>query len=199
MNSIPTISRSISDIARISPYANGMSFAGGDGRSTNFTVDGANFNNKTFGLKPSLPGGGNPISLDAIEEVQVVIAPFDVRQTNFIGAGINAITKSGTDQFKGSAYHYFTNQDMRGNKIQLPVLGEDRDESSKKIYGVTLGGPIIKNKLFFFVNGEYELRPVHRLSPGGLPKMVSPIPNRCFHAQAFPIWKKVRRTSDRQL
>ena len=92
MMQMPTINRSISDIARISPYANGMSFAGGDGRSTNFTIDGANFNNN-FGLSDKLPGGGNPISLDAIEEVQVVVAPYDVRQTNFIGGGINAITK----------------------------------------------------------------------------------------------------------
>lgn len=75
---LPTINRSISDIARISPYASGMSFAGGDGRSTNFTIDGANFNNN-FGLSDKLPGGGNPISMDAIEEVQVVVAPFDVR------------------------------------------------------------------------------------------------------------------------
>ena len=88
LNAMPTINRSIQDIARISPYANGMSFAGGDGRSTNFTVDGANFNNN-FGLSSNLPGGGNPISLDAIEEVQVVIAPYDVRQTNFIGGGID--------------------------------------------------------------------------------------------------------------
>ena len=91
ITSLPTINRSISDIARLSPYASDMSFAGGDGRSTNFTVDGANFNNN-FGLSDNLPGGGNPISMDAIEEVQVVIAPFDVRQTNFIGGGINAIT-----------------------------------------------------------------------------------------------------------
>lgn len=157
MNAMPTINRSIQDIARISPYANGMSFAGGDGRSTNFTVDGANFNNN-FGLSANLPGGGNPISLDAIEEVQVVIAPFDVRQTNFIGGGINAITKSGTNTFKGSAYTYLTNQNMRGNKIGDVDFGE-RPEESTKIYGATLGGPIIKNKLFFFVNGEYELRP----------------------------------------
>ncbi len=157
MNAMPTINRSISDIARISPYANGMSFAGGDGRSTNFTVDGANFNNN-FGLGSNLPGGGNPISLDAIEEVQVVIAPFDVRQTNFIGGGINAITKSGTNAFKGSAYTYYTNQNMRGNKIGDVDFGE-RDEESRTIYGVTLGGPIIKNKLFFFVNGEYEIQP----------------------------------------
>ncbi len=113
---LPTINRSINDIARVSPYSNGMSFSGGDGRSTNFTVDGANFNNN-FGLSSSLPGGGNPISLDAIEEVQVVIAPFDVRQTNFIGGGINAITKSGTNTIKGTAYTYQKNQNMRGNKI----------------------------------------------------------------------------------
>lgn len=157
MTAMPTINRNISDIARISPYANGLSFAGGDGRSTNFTVDGANFNNN-FGLGANLPGGGNPISLDAIEEVQIVIAPFDVRQTNFIGGGINAITKSGTNSFKGSAYSYFTNQNMRGNSIGDIDFGE-RDEESRKTYGVTLGGPIIKNKLFFFVNGEYEIRP----------------------------------------
>lgn len=157
MTNMPTINRSIADIARISPYANGMSFAGGDGRSTNFTVDGANFNNN-FGLSSNLPGGGNPISLDAIEEVQIVIAPYDVRQTNFIGGGINAITKSGTNKFKGSAYTYLTNQNLRGNKIGSVDFG-DRDEESKKIYGITLGGPIIKNKLFFFVNGEFEVRP----------------------------------------
>ncbi|HZH72470.1 MAG TPA: TonB-dependent receptor, partial [Mariniphaga sp.] len=157
MTAMPSINRSISDIARISPYANGLSFAGGDGRSTNFTVDGANFNNN-FGLGANLPGGGNPISIDAIEEVQVVVAPFDVRQTNFIGGGINAITKSGTNTFKGSAYSYLTNQNMRGNSIGDVDFGE-RDKESRTIYGATLGGPIIKNKLFFFVNGEYEVRP----------------------------------------
>lgn len=157
MSTMPTINRSISDIARLSPYTNGMSIAGGDGRSTNFTVDGANFNNN-FGLSSNLPGGGNPISLDAIEEIQVVIAPFDVRQTNFIGGGINAITKSGTNKFKGSAYTYLTNQNLRGNKIGDIDFG-DRDEESRKIYGATFGGPIIKDKLFFFVNGEYELQP----------------------------------------
>lgn len=155
--SMPTISRSISDIARLSPYASGMSFAGSDGRSTNFTVDGANFNNN-FGLSSSLPGGGNPISLDAIEEIQVVVTPYDVRQTNFIGGGINAITKSGTNTFKGSAYTFFTNQDLRGNKIGDYDFGT-RPDASKKIYGVTLGGPIIKNKLFFFVNAETEKKP----------------------------------------
>lgn len=157
MSTMPTINRSISDIARISPYANGMSIAGGDGRSTNFTVDGSNFNNN-FGLSSSLPGGGNPISLDAIEEVQVVIAPFDVRQTNFIGGGINAITKSGTNTFKGSAYTYYNNQEMRGNRIGDTDFGA-RNEESTTTYGATFGGPIIKNKLFFFVNAESVVRP----------------------------------------
>lgn len=155
--SVPTVSRSISDIARLSPYANGLSFAGGDGRSSNFTIDGANFNNN-FGLSEKLPGGGNPISMDALEEMQVVVAPFDVRQTNFIGGGINAITKSGTNQFKGSAYVYYTNQDLRGNRINGEDLGGRADES-KTIYGFTLGGPIIKDKLFFFANYEHESTP----------------------------------------
>lgn len=157
LSAMPTINRSITDITKLSPYSNGMSIAGGDGRSTNFTVDGANFNNN-FGLSSSLPAGGSPISLDAIEEVQVVVAPFDVRQTNFIGGGINAITKSGTNKFKGSAYTYYNNQDMRGNRIGDVQFG-DRDDESKTIYGLTLGGPIIKNKLFFFVNAEKEVRP----------------------------------------
>ena len=101
--SLPTVSRSITDVTRLSPYGgNGMSFAGQDGRTANFTVDGANFNNN-FGLSDGLPGGGSPISIDAIEEMQVVISPYDVRQTNFIGGGVNAITKSGTNQLKGSA------------------------------------------------------------------------------------------------
>lgn len=157
MSSLPMVSRSIADVAKYSPYANGMSFAGGDGRSTNFTIDGANFNNN-FGLSDKLPGGGNPISLEAIEEVQVVVAPFDVRQTNFIGGGVNAITKSGTNTFRGSVYTYFQNQDMRGNRINGSDLGARADES-KLVYGVAVGGPIVKNKLFFFVNYEETKQP----------------------------------------
>ncbi|GHV21126.1 cell envelope biogenesis protein OmpA [Clostridia bacterium] len=157
MRLMPSINRSIADIAKLSPYANGMSFAGGDGRSSNFTVDGANLNNN-FGLSSSLPGGGNPISIDAIQEVQVVIAPFDVRQTNFIGGGVNAITKSGTNTFKGSAYTFVRNQDTRGNRIGDHDFGV-RAKESNTIYGATLGGPIIKNKLFFFGNIESEKSP----------------------------------------
>lgn len=169
MSNMPTVTRSISDIAKLSPYANGMSFAGGDGRSTNFTVDGANFNNN-FGLSDGLPGGGNPISLDAIDEIQVVVAPFDVRQTNFIGGGINAVTKSGTNTFKGTVYGYYNNQDLRGNKIAGKDLG-DRPAESNSTWGVTLGGPIVKNKLFFFVNYEQTKTPgqviKYRANKGG--------------------------------
>lgn len=151
---LPTVSRSITDITRLSPYGgNGMSFAGTDGRTANFTVDGANFNNN-FGLSDRLPGGGNPISIDAIEELQVVIAPYDVRQTNFIGGGVNAITKSGTNTFKGSAYVYHRNENMRGDMAAGNPIAGARAQDRNTLYGATLSGPIIKNKLFFFVNGE---------------------------------------------
>ena len=159
ITALPTVSRSITDVTRLSPYGgNGMSFAGQDGRTANFTVDGANFNNN-FGLSENLPGGGNPISIDAIEEMQVVISPYDVRQTNFIGGGVNAITKSGTNTFKGSAYIYHRNENMRGNQVAGVEVAGARDRDRNTTYGFTLGGPIIKNKLFFFVNAEYSQPP----------------------------------------
>ncbi|MBO4446776.1 MAG: TonB-dependent receptor [Bacteroidales bacterium] len=159
MMSMPTISRSITDITRLSPYGgNGMSFAGTDGRTANFTVDGANFNNN-FGLSSNLPGGGSPISIDAIDELQVVISPYDVRQSNFKGGGVNAITKSGTNTFKGSAYVYHRNENMRGNTVAGTELSGAREVDRNTTYGFTLGGPIIKNKLFFFVNFEYAQTP----------------------------------------
>lgn len=135
-----------------------MSFAGADGRTANFTVDGANFNNN-FGLSENLPGGGNPISIDAIEELQVVISPYDVRQTNFIGGGVNAITKSGTNKFKGSAYVYHRNENMRGDAVNGTQITTARDLDRNTTYGITLGGPIVKNKLFFFVNAELSKTP----------------------------------------
>ena len=159
ITSLPTVSRSITDVTRLSPYGgNGMSFAGADGRTANFTVDGANFNNN-FGLSDNLPGGGSPISIDAIEEMQVVISPYDVRQTNFIGGGVNAITKSGTNTLKGSAYVYHRNENMRGNMAAGKEVSGARDKDRNTTYGFTLGGPIIKNKLFFFVNAEYSTIP----------------------------------------
>ena len=159
ITSLPTVSRSITDITRLSPYGgNGMSFAGSDGRTANFTVDGANFNNN-FGLSSNLPGGGNPISIDAIEELQVVISPYDVRQTNFIGGGVNAITKSGTNTFKGTAYMYHQNENLRGDAVERETINGARAKDSKTTWGMTLGGPIIKDKLFFFVNGEMTKTP----------------------------------------
>ena len=159
IQNLPTVSRSITDVTRLSPYGgNGMSFAGSDGRTANFTVDGANFNNN-FGLNDKLPGGGNPISLDAIEELQVVISPYDVRQTNFIGGGVNAITKSGTNTFKASAYVYHRNENMRGDAIDREQIAGARAKDSQTTYGFTFGGPIIKDKLFVFVNGEMSKIP----------------------------------------
>lgn len=159
IDNLPTVTRNIMDVTRLSPYGgNGMNFGGADGRSSNFTVDGANFNNN-FGLSSGLPGGGNPISLEAIEEMQVVIAPYDVRQTNFIGGGVNAITKSGTNTFKASAYIFHRNENLRGDAVNRQVIPGARDRDSNTAYGFTLGGPIIKNKLFFFVNGEIAKTP----------------------------------------
>ncbi len=156
---LPTVNRSITDVMRLSPYGgNGMSLAGGNGKMTNFTVDGANFNNN-FGLSESLPGNGNPISLDAIEEMQVVISPFDVRQTNFIGGGVNAITKSGTNTYKGTAYIYHKNENMQGDAVDREQITGARERSKTTTYGFTLGGPIIKNKLFFFTSGEMVKSP----------------------------------------
>ena len=159
ITNMPSISRSITDYTRLSPYGgNGMTFAGQDGRTANFTVDGASFNNN-FGLSSNLPGGGNPISIEAIEEMQVVISPFDVRQTGFIGGGVNAITKSGTNTFQGSAYIYHQNENMRGDAIEGEQINGAREKDRKTTYGFTLGGPVIKDKLFLFVNGEMQKVP----------------------------------------
>lgn len=150
---LPTISRSIGDIAKLSPYYGGSnSFAGGNGKSANFTLDGANLNNN-FGLSSDLPGGGSPVSMEALDEVQLVVAPFDVRQTNFIGGGVNAVTKSGTNTFKGTAYYYYSDENMHGNRVDGKQNSEP-DPQSSKTYGFTLGGPIIKDKLFFFTSYE---------------------------------------------
>ncbi len=154
INSLPTIERSLTDFTRLTPQANGNSFAGRDGRYNNVQIDGANFNNG-FGLSSDLlPGGrSQPISLDAIEEVSVNIAPYDVRQSGFTGAGVNAITRSGSNQFTGSAYGFYRNQDYSGREVADFEIDE-QDQASSRTLGFRLGGPIIKNKLFFFVNAE---------------------------------------------
>jgi hypothetical protein len=160
ITTLPSISRSISDFTRLSPLAGGSNaFAGRDGRLNNINIDGANFNNN-FGLSTSnMPGGdAQPISLDAIEEVQINVAPFDVRQANFTGAGINAITKSGTNKLSGSVYSYYRDQNFNGRWVGSDTI-PPKTKTSTKIFGGRLGGAIIKNKLFFFVNGEYESSP----------------------------------------
>lgn len=157
MNALPTINRTITDFTRLTPQANGNSFAGRDGRYNNLQIDGANFNN-AFGLSNNvLPGGrSQPISLDAIEEIQVNIAPYDVRQSGFTGAGINAVTRSGTNSFTGSAYTFYRNQRFNGLRVGDLEL-EEADESTTQTFGLRLGGPIVKNKLFFFVNAERQV------------------------------------------
>jgi outer membrane receptor protein involved in Fe transport len=155
LSTLPTITRSITDFTRLTPQANGNSFAGRDGRLNNVTVDGANLNNN-FGLSNDLlPGSGNPISLDAFQEISINISPFDVKQSGFTGAGVNAITKSGTNEYHGSVYGSYRNQKFNGTRIKGVKL-PDPAATNNKIYGATIGGPIIKNKLFFFINGEIE-------------------------------------------
>ena len=152
---LPTITRQISDFTRLNPQSNGQgSFAGRDSRYNNFTVDGAAFNNN-FGLSSGLPGGGTPISIDAIEEVAVNVSSFDIKQSGFTGANINAVTKSGTNNFKGTIYSFLRPKSFSGDHIgEEDIVGAH--DAFNQLYGLSLGGPIIKDKLFFFINGEYE-------------------------------------------
>lgn len=156
INSLPSISRSLTDFTKMTPQANGTSFAGRDGRFNTVTIDGASFNNN-FGLSSNVMPGGSaqPISLDAIAEVSVNIAPYDVRSSQFTGASINAVTKSGDNQFKASVYTYIRPKTFTGEKVGDAIVPNARTRSSK-IFGATIGGPIIKNKLFFFISGEFE-------------------------------------------
>lgn len=172
VESMPTIDRSIYDVVKFTPQATlnkngGISFAGSNNRYNSFQIDGA-VANDSFGLSSSGTNGGqtgaNPISIDAIEEVQVVIAPFDVRQSGFTGGAINAITKSGTNQVKGSFYTHFFNQDLIGTTPGSPEQMKDNwsktertkyDNELCETYGFTAGAPIIKNKLFLFTSAEY--------------------------------------------
>ena len=155
---MPTIKRSLKDITRLTPESDGNSFGGHNNRYNNFSLDGSIFNN-SFGLGDATPGGqtdAQPVSLDAIAQVQVSLAPFDVREGGFTGAGINAVTKSGTNKFKGSVYTYFRNKSMVGTKVG--DISVPNTNFNTQQYGVSLGGPIIKNKLFFFMNYEGEKR-----------------------------------------
>ncbi len=157
MAQLPTISRSLNDVLMQTPQAfvqgTKTFIGGGSYRDSYVTVDGAAFNN-AFGIGSNLPAGGSPISLDALEQVAVSITPYDVRQSGFTGGGINAVTRSGTNDVKVTAYGYFRNQDMQGNKVGDVKL--NRVSSHYLMYGASVGAPIIKDKLFFFINIEAD-------------------------------------------
>lgn len=162
IKNLPTISRSADDYLRLAPSAsanyNGMSFGGRNGQYNNFSLDGAVFNNP-FGLDAPTPGGqtnAQPISLDAIEQIQVNLAPYDVTQAGFTGAGVNTVTKSGSNKFSGTAYVFYRNESMTGkkvdrNKLVVPDLSQLQS-------GFAVGGPIMKDKLFYFLSFETEQR-----------------------------------------
>ncbi|MGY6559760.1 MAG: TonB-dependent receptor [Nitritalea sp.] len=158
LNTMPTLSRSVQDFTRLTPQSNGESFAGQDPKAINFSLDGSIFNN-AFGLSGSIPGAptnSTPISLDAIEEIQVNIAPYDVTQGGFTGAAINAITRSGDNEWRGSAFYNTRNESFVGTQAR----GTEVVTSNFNVeqYGFRVGGPIIKDKLFVFFSAESERR-----------------------------------------
>ncbi|RZK92672.1 MAG: TonB-dependent receptor [Pedobacter sp.] len=161
IQNLPTISRSVNDLTRLTPQANGTSIGGGNYRSNNFTVDGANFNNQ-FGIGQNIPAGGSPISIDALEQISINVTPFDVRQTGFTGGSVTAVTRSGTNTFSGNAFYTMRGDDQQGKRIGESYRIPNLQKLDEKNYGFSLGGPIIKDKLFFFVNYEKK----HTIQPG---------------------------------
>lgn len=154
---LPTVNRSFQDFTRLTPQSSGgFSFGGRNRLYNNLTIDGSIFNN-AYGLDASTPGGqtkSQPMSLDAFDEISVAIAPFDVTQGSFTGAAINAVTKSGTNEFKGSVYTYFKNESLIGRKVgDVELVKSDLNFLQP---GISIGGPLIKDKLFFFVSAELE-------------------------------------------
>lgn len=154
---MPTVNRSMNDIMRLTPQASsttsGLAIGGGNYRQSYVTVDGAAFNNM-FGIGGNLPAGGSPISLDALEQVSVSITPFDVRQSGFTGGAINAVTKSGTNDLKVSAYLYSKSDQLQGDKYDGGKLS--LSEMRNNTLGFSVGAPIVRNKLFVFANFERE-------------------------------------------
>jgi hypothetical protein len=170
IQSLPSINRNIQDFARLTPQvrvgtggndgtSRGLSFAGQSNRYNQFSVDGANASD-AFGLSSSGTNGGqaniNPISIDAIQEIQVVLSPYDVTQGGFTGGGINAVTKSGTNKFHGSVYGQYQDQSFVGknNAYNSTIARLPYANFKNKTFGASVSGPIIQNKLFFFVNAE---------------------------------------------
>ncbi|WP_456422794.1 TonB-dependent receptor [Lutibacter sp.] len=158
LTKLPTISRSASDFTRLDPSASNGSFGGRNDQFNNFTLDGSIFNNP-FGLDAATPGGqtgAQPVSLDAIEQISVSTAPYDVTLSGFTGASVNAVTKSGTNTVSGTVYGFFRNQDLTGSKIKGESIFVPKLEQSQ--YGFSVGAPLIKDKLFVFVNFEKDER-----------------------------------------
>ena len=155
IQALPTISRSVNDITRLTPQANGTSIGGGNYRSNNFMVDGANYNNQ-FGIGANIPAGGSPISIDALEQISINVTPYDVRQTGFTGGAVNAVTRSGTNKFFGNVFYTMRGDDQQGRKIGDYEI-KSLQKLDEKNYGLSFGGPIIKDKLFFFVNYEKKI------------------------------------------
>ncbi len=170
MQALPSINRSVQDFARLTPQvkasnngsdgnSTGLSFAGQSNRYNQFSIDGANASD-AFGLGSTGTNGGqanlNPISIDAIQEIQVVLSPYDVTQGGFTGGGINAVTKSGTNKFHGTVYGQLQNQSLVGksNVYNDKITRTAIPDFTNKTFGASIGGPIIKNKLFFFANYE---------------------------------------------
>lgn len=160
----PTVDRNIYDILKQSPLVSssktgGISVTGTNNRYNSFMIDGA-VSNDAFGLTNSGTNGGQsnatPISLEAIEQMSINASPFDIRQSGFTGGAINVVTKSGTNEFHGSAYGYFNNQDFYGKWNQVSEKDDKLTSQSTQTYGFSVGGPIIKDKLFFFANAEYK-------------------------------------------
>ena len=167
MQSVPTINRSVSDFARLTPQANtagaGVSFGGQNNRYNQFTIDGANATDG-FGLGSSGTNGGqanvNPISIETIQEMQIVLSPYDVTQGGFTGGGINAVTKSGANSFHGSVYGQYQNEGFIGkSQAYNDVVTRNKyPDFNNKTFGASLSGPIVKNKLFFFLNAERYIK-----------------------------------------
>ena len=158
LTKLPTISRSTADFTRLDPAASGGSFGGRNDQFNNFTLDGSIFNNP-FGLDAATPGGqtgSQPVSLDAIEQISVATAPYDVTLSGFTGASVNAVTKSGTNKVTGTVYGFFRNQDLTGDKIKGESIIVPKLEQSQ--VGFSIGGPIIEDKLFVFINFEQDKR-----------------------------------------
>ena len=157
---LPSVQRSTRDLIRLDPRNDGnLSFGGRNWLYNNVSLDGSYFNNP-FGLDDPAPGGqagAEPVPFESIEQVQVSIAPFDVREGGFTGANVNSVTKSGTNEFKGSVYTFFRNENLLGDEVSGQQVVANPDLAFNQS-GFTVSGPIIENKLFFFVNGELERR-----------------------------------------